>query len=364
MPRSTRVRRTAAADSILAPARAAGFPLAGIVHPALLGPWAERLRGLRASGFLDHERFAGLEWSWILEPESWFSRAAILVCCLPCAPAGPDDLSTPGDPHALIAPFARAHYYKTAVRMLGDAARRIERELGLERGAIRPFSNSRIPEKPLLAASGLASYGRNGLAIAPGLGSHFVIAGAIVPVATERLLGPAARPASSPCGSCTRCMDSCPAAAIVEPGRVDPGRCIQGLAGSPIELPASVMEAWGARLYGCQDCQAVCPANRAAVAAAPFGVGRPGPSVSIRRLLSLEAPAVKSWFRGTAMGMSWISGEALLRNALIAAGNRGDRAVEGDVARFLTSADPVLRHTARWAMDRLPASSAGACGNL
>ena len=179
--------RLQSAYSILAPARAAGFPAAGIVDPRLLAPWAERLSGLRSSGFLDHERFDGLEWGWILEPERWAPHAAVLVCCLPCAPGGPDDLSSPGDPHTLIAPFARTHYYRTAVRLLGDAARRIEGDLGLEHGAVRPFSNSRIPEKPLLAASGLAAYGRNGLAIAPGLGSHFVIAGAVIPVADLRV---------------------------------------------------------------------------------------------------------------------------------------------------------------------------------
>jgi hypothetical protein len=118
----TRVRRTVAADSIPASARAAGFPAAGIVDPLLLAPSAERLRELRASGFLDRECLAGLEWDWVLDP-SWASRATVLVCCLSCAPGGPDDLSTPGDPHALIAPFARAHHYRAAVRMLGPVAR-------------------------------------------------------------------------------------------------------------------------------------------------------------------------------------------------------------------------------------------------
>jgi epoxyqueuosine reductase len=344
------------ADSILASAHAAGFPAVGIVDPSLLAPWAERLRELRATGFLGHESFAGLEWDWILEPAVWSSRATILVCCLSCAPNGPADLSTPGDPHALIAPFARAHHYRAAVRMLGQVGRRIERELGLERGAVRPFSNSRIPEKPLLVGSGLAAYGRNGLAIVPGLGSLFVIAGAIIPVPTERLSGSRCKPVASPCGSCARCIDACPAAAIVAPGLVDPARCMQGRAGTATELQAPVMEMWGTRLYGCQDCQSVCPSNRGVSPAAPLSDPGPGPSVSIRHLLSLDASAVKTWFRGTAMGMSWISGEALLRNALIAAGNRGDKAVEVDVARFLTSPDPVLRHTARWAMERLPAS--------
>ena len=288
----------------------------------------------------------------MLDPAGWAPRATILACCLSCAPNGPSDLSTPGDPHALIAPFARAHHYRRAVRALGPMARRIEADLGLARGAVRVFSNSRIPEKPLLVASGLAAYGRNGLAIARGLGSLFVIAGAVIPVATERLLDGPRRAATSPCGSCTRCIDGCPAGAIVAPGRVDPSRCLQARATAAAEMPSSVMEMWGVRLYGCQDCQSVCPANRNVPAAAPVE-GEPGPSVSIRRLLSLEPPAVKAWFRGTAMGMSWVSGEALLRNALIAAGNRGDKTLAGDVARFLPSADPVLRHAAAWAMERL-----------
>jgi epoxyqueuosine reductase len=344
-----------AEDSVLAPARAAGFAAAGIVDPRLLDPWAGRLRELRASGFLDRESFAGLEWDWVLRPSAWSSLATVLVCCLSCAPSGPDDLSTPGDPHALIAPFARAHHYRVAVRMLGDVARRIEGDLGLERGAVRPFSNSRIPEKPLLIASGLAAYGRNGLAIVPHLGSLFVIAGLVIPVPTDMLLESARVPAPSPCGSCTRCIDSCPVGAIVGEGRVDPLRCIQAMAGTPAELSPEVMARWGSRLYGCQDCQSVCPRNRG-VAAGPLSVGEPGPSISIRGLLGQDAVTIKRWFRGTAMGMSWISGEALLRNALVAAGNSGDRGLEVDVSRFLSAASPMLQHTARWALERLSAS--------
>ena len=343
-------------DSVLAAARAAGFPAAGIVDPRLLGPWAGRLRELRASGFLDQESLAGLEWDWVLQPADWASRATVLVCCLSCAPSGPDDLSTPGDPHALIAPFARAHHYRMAVRMLGNVARRIEEDLGLERGAVRLFSNSRIPEKPLLVASGIAAYGRNGLAIAPGLGSLFVIAGAVIPVATDMILESPRTAAARPCGSCTRCMDSCPVGAIAADGRVDPTRCMQAMAGIPSELPPEVMRAWGARLYGCQDCQSVCPQNRAVAPAGALSGGEPGPSVSIRMLLAQDAETIKRWFRGTAMGMSWISGEALLRNALIAAGNSGDTSLEVDIARFLSAANPMLQRTARWALERLSAS--------
>lgn len=73
-------------------------------------------------------------------------------------------------------------------------------------------------------------------------------------------------------------------------------------------------------------------------------------------LLAQDAETIKRWFRGTAMGMSWISGEALLRNALIAAGNSGDTSLEVDIARFLSAANPMLQRTARWALERLSAS--------
>jgi epoxyqueuosine reductase len=240
--------------------------------------------------------------------------------------------------------------------MLRALARRLEEERGIPRDSLRLFSNSRIPEKPLLVASGLAAYGRNGLAIVPGLGSLFVVGGAVIPLPSAEL-GEPAPPHAQPgdlCGSCARCMSACPVGAIEEPGIVNPVRCLQGSAGSARALEPRIMELWGARLYGCQDCQAACPHNRGLTEMAPPCIGELGPSVSIRKILSLEpAPALKGWFRGTAMGMSWVSGDALLRNALIAAGNKGDLAVRADVERFTASGEPMLRRTALWALERM-----------
>lgn len=119
------------------------------------------------------------------------------------------------------------------------------------------------------------------------------------------------------------------------------------------------MELWGARLYGCQECQAVCPHNRALTEEARPAAGELGPSVSLRRVLSLDAAGLKEWFRGTAMGMSWVEGNALLRNALIAAGNRGDPAVRRDVERFIASDEPLLRKTALWAREKLSGGGKG-----
>src|SRR5208337_853833 len=130
-----------------------------------------------------------------------------------------------------------------------------------------------------------------------------------------------------PCGSCHRCRSACPVGAIEEQYVVRHDRCLQAMACSRAGIAAESRGAWGARLYGCQDCQAACPRNIGLKEFAAPATGEIGPSVSLRDYLSEDADQRKTRFHGTALGMSWIAGETLLCNALIAAGNRGDAAV-------------------------------------
>ncbi len=321
-------------------ARAAGFHRAGIVDPRLL-----ETRPHAATPD------AGMEWEWIQAPSGWSASSAILVCCLSCLRREPDDLGLPGDPHARVAPFARAHYYREAVRMLNGVTCRLEQEAAIPHASVRLFSNSRIPEKPLLVAAGLAAYGRNGCAIVPGLGSMFVIAGAVLPVPTRR--EPTVEPLPDPCGPCRACQAACPAHAIDQPYIVRRDLCLQALASSAGPLEPRTMALWGARLYGCQECQAACPHNRGLDSIARPATGEIGPSVALRDFLSESDAQRRSRLRGTALGMSWLP-QALLRNALIAAGSRGDPAVRAEVERFTgpQTAEPV-RTAARWARERL-----------
>jgi epoxyqueuosine reductase QueG len=342
--------------AVVALARALGFHRAGIVDPRQLAPWAERMRALLRRAIVPVETQGQRDWEWILAPDSWSGSHSVLVCCLSCFRPEPEDLSSPGNSHALIAPFARAHYYRAAIGMLRVFGLRLEEALGIPRRDVRFFSNSRLPEKPLLAASGIGTYGKNGLSLVPGLGSQFIIAGAVLPLPSRGLSFPMTETAASdPCGSCTRCMKACPAGAILEPGVVDPSRCLQGSAATASVLAPVFMERWGVRLYGCQDCQTACPHNRDLTEAAPAGAcGEIGPSVALRRILSSDGAALKGLFKGTAMGMSWVSRDALLRNALVAAGNRRDPSLRAEVEGFSRSQKALLRKTADWALPRIP----------
>ncbi len=352
-------------SSLIELARGVGFPAAGFVDPSRLAPLAAQWNARRQAAGSD----PGLEESWLLSPDDWSRHSALLICCLSCRRDEPDDLSTPGDPHALVAPFARAHYYRVAADMLRTFAARAEAGLGMDRAAARIFTNSRVPEKPLLVAAGLGVMGKNGLCIVPGLGSLFVIAGIVLPVPTASLL-PSSRPAAcpaDPCRGCERCLRACPVGALVAPGILDARRCLQARATSTETFDDETLAAWGTRLYGCQDCQSCCPqnarlaplGNRPASAPPAAAVrGELGPSVSLRALLSMDVAERKVLFHGTAMGMSWVPDAALVRNALVAAGARGDRSVADVVRRYADVGAPAVRAAARWALRRLETANA------
>jgi epoxyqueuosine reductase len=283
------------------------------------------------------------------------TKGSLVICALSCYTSEPDDRSQSGDPHGLIAPFARSNYYRECVVRLQAVLREVNSRTGLKKGESRIFCNSRVPEQALAAHSGLGFYGRNNLIITPpDLGSLFVIAGLLLPIQLQPDSPVTEKPSPGDlCGSCRACIDACPVSALSEDGGLDADTCLQNLATSVKSWPDDLKELWGARIYGCQICQAVCPFNQHLVVECRPARGRLGPSIPLRQFLEPPPDQLRQILKKTTLGQSWIPAEALQRNALVAAGNQGDSAILPYITPYLESQIPFLREAASWTCNKI-----------
>jgi epoxyqueuosine reductase len=206
-----------------------------------------------------------------------------------------------------------------------------------------------LMEKPLAAAAGLGWQGKHTNLVSRTHGSWLFL-GAIL---TTAELAPDA-PEADHCGSCRRCLDVCPTAAFPTPYQLDPRRCIAYLT---IEhkghIPAELRAPMGNRVFGCDDCLAVCPWNTFAVAAreARLAAREALRSPPLAELLALDDAAFRARFAGTPVKRT--GRDRVVRNALIAAGNSGDAGLAPAVERLLDDASPLVRAMAVWALRRL-----------
>ena len=302
-------------------------------------------------------------------------EGTFLMTALSCYREEAEDLSGSGDPHGLIAPFARRNYYAEAVARMKGVVRALYKTCGFSKQALRIFCNSPLPEKALAVLSGLGSYGKNTLILIPGMGSLFVIAGLFVPASVVGFPGPGslqsnkhagtvqeadAYPRFPLCGDCRACQNACPVDALDEAGHLDESRCLQALCTKPLHFSEAARRAWAFRLYGCQSCQDVCPHNRDLSAGTTTRRGELGPSLSLRYLLCLSSERFKEHIRGSALARSWIPPRTLLRNTLLAAGNRRDPVLLEAVTRHCSNPDPLVAEAAEWAARRIADARDGA----
>jgi epoxyqueuosine reductase len=245
-----------------------------------------------------------------------------------------------------VARYAWADFYAELRRCLGAGAD-VLRAAGHH--AVVVADDNALVDREAAARAGLGWYGRNANLLLPGRGSWYVL-GTII---TDAALTTSA-PAAGGCGRCTRCLPACPTGAIVAPGVVDARRCLAWLLQAPGVFPAEFRAALGDRIYGCDDCQEVCPPNRAAAATAPDIPDEGRATVDVVALLDDDDDAVLR-----AAGRWYVPerrARYLRRNALVVLGNRADPADEramGAVRHCLRHPDPLVRAHAVWAAARL-----------
>ena len=344
-------------DELKALGRAEGLDAVGIAP-------ADPLR--RARTALEERKAAGLHagMAFTYKNPARSTTPAGLVRDARAIVVGARRYATDPPPPATSGPQGRVARYAWTDRYapLRDALwtmARVLRRAGW-RAVVFADDNSLVDREAAYLA-GLGWYGKNANLLLPGQGSWFVL-GSVV---TDAPLPPERSPMADGCGSCRRCLDGCPTGAIIAPGVVDANRCLAWLVQRPGPFPAEHRAALHDRIYGCDDCQEVCPPNRRLDPAASHGTTAPGtraagqvrlsrPGSDLLGLLAADDATLLArhgrWYIAD-RDPRW-----LRRNALVALGNVGhgrDEPVAATLRTYLGHPDPVLRAHAAWAAGRL-----------
>lgn len=249
----------------------------------------------------------------------------------------------------VIASYAHGDdYHETVKKRLKALARDLDAILGPHDQRVF-VDTAPVLEHALAEASGLGWQGKHTLTINRGLGSWLMLG----EIYTTAELVPDA-PASFHCGSCTACLDICPTGAIVAPFVVDARRCISYLT---IEyrgfIPRPLRPLMGNHIFGCDDCQLICPWNRHATAPAPDLLVPRKENIlpELASLLQLDEAAFRSRFRKSPVRRTGRAG--LLRNVCIAIGNSGDTSLLPLMLQAMGDESALVRGHAAWALGEL-----------
>ncbi len=206
-----------------------------------------------------------------------------------------------------------------------------------------------VMEKPLAQAAGLGWQGKHTVLVSREFG-NWLFLGAIFTTAAL----PVDPPERDRCGSCRRCLDACPTRAFPAPYQLDARRCISYLTiESKDHVPADLREGIGNRIFGCDDCLAVCPWNKFAVTGREARLAAREDLIAppLAELVRLDDAAFRKRFAGTPIKRT--GRDRFVRNVLIAIGNSRDRRLAKEAIPLLEDPSPLVRAMAVWALSRL-----------
>ena len=249
---------------------------------------------------------------------------------------------------AKVSVYARGlDYHDVMIKRLRALARWLTEHAG---GNVKVFVDTApVMEKPLAQAAGIGWQGKHTNLVSRRFGSWLFLG-----TVFTTLDIPADRPESNHCGQCRRCLEICPTKAFPAPYQLDARRCISYLT---IEhkghIPREFRRAIGNRIYGCDDCLAVCPWNKFAARSREYSflpkIFLAAPKLA--DLVSLNDVAFRQVFAGSPIKR--IGRDRFIRNVLIAIGNSGDATLAPRVELLLTDPSPLVRAMAVWALEHL-----------
>ncbi|MEM9198057.1 MAG: tRNA epoxyqueuosine(34) reductase QueG [Pseudomonadota bacterium] len=342
------------AGAVKAEAAALGFAGCGICRPDAIPQAQARLRAFLADGHHGQMGWMADRADWRGDPTAlWPAARSVIMLADSYAPQHDPLAALAARDRAAISVYAqRRDYHDVVKKRLKRLGRWLIARAG---GDIKVFVDTApVMEKPLAEAAGLGWIGKHTNLLGRDLG-NWVFLGAVF---TTLDLAPDA-PAAPHCGGCRRCLDICPTAAFPAPYRLDARRCISYLT---IEHRGPVAEEMrpllGNRIFGCDDCLAVCPWNKfSRLAHAGYAERGELRSPALAELAGLDDAGFRARFAGTPVKRIGLS--RFLRNVLYAIGNSGLPRLAGAAAPHAQSPDPTLADAAGWALDRLRAGSSG-----
>jgi epoxyqueuosine reductase len=330
-----------------------GFDAVGIARLTQGGAQGERLRAFLAAG-----RHGDMDWMETRSEQRgdplalWPQAQSVVMVAISYAPdTDPLEVLQMRERGAISVYAQGKDYHEILKPKLKQLARDVVTATGAD---VKVFVDTApLMEKPLAAVAGLGWQGKHTNLVSRTHGSWLFL-GALL--TTAELVPDDAE--ADHCGSCRRCLDVCPTAAFPAPYQLDARRCIAYLT---IEHKGQIARefraAMGNRIYGCDDCLAVCPWNKFAETSREmrFAACAETNNPPLAELLGLDDAAFRTRFAGTPVKRT---GRArFVRNVLVAAGNSDDLSLVEGVRRLLDDASPLVRGMAVWALARLTTES-------
>jgi epoxyqueuosine reductase len=335
--------------ALIEKARELGFDCAGVTPPDALGEAARHFREFLEAGSHGDMDWLARQPGRRMEPRSLWSDVATIIML--GVNYGPDEdplLILKERTRGAISVYAQGDdYHEVIKKRLKMLARWLVETAPCE---VKVFvDTAAVMEKPLAQASGIGWQGKHTNLVSRSFGSWLFL-GAIF----TTLDMPADDAEIDHCGSCQACLDICPTAAFPAPYKLDARRCISYLT---IEnkgpIPHEFRKAMGNRIYGCDDCLAVCPWNKFAQAGreAKLSARDDLRAPDLAGLARLDDAAFRVRFAKSPVKRT--GRDRFIRNVLIAIGNSADAALAGEAERLLSDASPLVRGAAVWALSQL-----------
>ncbi len=335
-------------------ALALGFDAVGFARAELLPAAREGLAGFLAQGYHGDMGWLAEKAERRADPRAlWPEARSVVVLGLNYGPVE-DPFALKGAPdRGDVSVYARHRDYHDVIKKRLKA---LARWMAERHGAgVKVFVDTApVMEKPLAEAAGIGWQGKHTNLVSREFGSWLFLGEVFTDLDLDA--GPAE---SDHCGECRRCLDVCPTKAFPEPYRLDARRCISYLT---IEhkgpIPRALRPLMGNRIFGCDDCLAVCPWNKFAsvTTMSALAAREDLKAPMLAELAALDDAAFRERFSGSPVKR--IGRGRFLRNVLIAIGNSGEPALLDMATAQLGDDDPLVRGTAVWAASRLAAPAA------